>query len=82
MNKTNEQNRTRDMETRNRLTAIREEGGGGNGEKEGEGSSQGTCINDPWALTTGLGLTVGAGVVGGTGESNGGIIGTCVVEQQ
>ena len=46
MNKTNEQNRTRDMETRNRLTAIREEGGGGNGEKEGEGSSQGTLKTD------------------------------------
>ena len=49
MNKANkEQNRTRDMETRSRLTVIRGEGEGGERGKEGGGSSQGTCINDPW----------------------------------
>ena len=32
--------------------------------KEGEGSSQGTGINDPWTWTTGWGLTVEEGVNG------------------
>ena len=27
-----------------------------------EGRHQGTCRNDPWTWTTGLGFTVGAGV--------------------
>ena len=35
MNKTNEQNRTRGMETRNRLTVTRGEGGGGEVGNEG-----------------------------------------------
>ena len=51
-------------------------GGGGEGGKEGEGSSQGTCINDPWKWTTGWGFT---------GEGMGqwrvmGKIGTTVIE--
>ena len=29
--------------------------------KEGEGSSQRTCMNDPWTWTKGWGWTVGAG---------------------
>ena len=48
------------METRNRLAVTRGEGDGESG-KEGEESSQGTCINDPWTWTTGWGLTVGMG---------------------
>ena len=39
--------------------------------KEGEGSSLGTCIKDPWTRTTGGGrLNVGSGV-GRAEESNG-----------
>ena len=38
MNEINEQNRTRGMETYNRLTAIREEGGGGDWLRDGEGN--------------------------------------------
>ena len=53
MNKTNEQNRTRGVETRNRLTETRGEEGGGEGEKEGERTSQGTCMNDPQTWTRG-----------------------------
>ena len=52
------------METKNRLTVNTGEGG-----KDGKkGSSQGTCVNDPWERTTGWGLTVGAGVGLGGGE--------------
>ena len=43
------------------LRAARSVGGGGKWGKEGEGVSQRTCMNDPWAWTTGWGLTVGAG---------------------
>ena len=38
------------------------ERGESQGCEEGEGTSQGTCINDPWMCTTGWGLTVGVGV--------------------
>ena len=34
---------------------TREEGGGGQQGKEGEGSSEGACIKDPWTWTTGGG---------------------------
>ena len=38
--------------------------------KEGEGSSQRTCMNDPWTWTTVWGLTVGlGGGLGGGGQS-------------
>ena len=48
MNKlTNKQIRTRGMETRNRLTAAGGQGQGGQGWKEAEGTSEGTCMNDP-----------------------------------
>ena len=73
MNKINEQNRTRGKETRNKLTVA----GGEEGGKEGEGSSQGTCMNDPWR--TGCRVTVGVGGVG-QGKSNRGKIGTAVIE--
>ena len=49
---TREQDRTRDMEVKNKQPVTREEGQGNNGGKEGEGSSQGTCIKDPWTRTT------------------------------
>ena len=68
---TNEQHRTRDMETRSRLTATRGEVGGGSEKKEGEGSSRGTGINAPWTWTTGWGLTVEGRAV----ESNRGKLG-------
>ena len=42
----------------NRLTANRGEVAGGQGRKEEKGSSQGTCIKDPWSWTIGGGLTV------------------------
>ena len=57
------------------------EGVEGQQKKEGEGSSQGTCMKDPWQWATGWGLTGGVGV-GGAGESNTGKIGTTVIEQQ
>ena len=47
------------METRNRQTGVRGQGGKGQGEKEGERSSYRTSINDPW--TTGWELIVGTG---------------------
>ena len=40
-------------------------------QKEGEGSSQGTCINDPWTWTAGWRLAVGAGGGRGGGEQLG-----------
>ena len=48
------------MEIKNKRTVTRGEGvimG-----KEREGTSQGTCMKDPWPWTIGWGLTVGAGV--------------------
>ena len=63
------------METKNRLTVNTGEGG-----KDGKkGSSQGTCVNDPWERTTGWGLTVGARGGMGRGEQRG-KIGTTVIE--
>ena len=58
---TNEQNRTRGMETRNSLTLISGEGEGRKVGKAVEGSSRETGINDPWTWTTGWGQIVGAG---------------------
>ena len=54
------------METRNSLTMTRGEGGEGEGRIEGEGSSPGTYMDNPW--TTGWGLTV-AGQGRATGEN-------------
>ena len=56
------------MEIKNKQTVTRGEGGGGQWGKEGEGSSQGACIKDPWTWTMGCGLTIGAGGKGGAGE--------------
>ena len=39
------------LQTWNRLTLTRGEWGGGQGWKEGEGTSQKTCVNDPWTWT-------------------------------
>ena len=67
------------MKTWNRLTAARGDGGGGEWWKEGEETSQRTCMNDPWTWTTGWGLTVGAGL-GWVEECKRGKIGTTVIE--
>ena len=52
--------------------------------KEGEGSSQGTCIKDSWTKTTRVGVLTESGSWGMSraGESNGGKMGTTVIEQQ
>ena len=50
INKTNEQNRIRDVEM-NKLTVSRGETGGGQQGKEGEGASKGTRIEDSQAQT-------------------------------
>ena len=52
------------METWDRLTMTRGEAGGGQWWKEGEGTRQRTCMNDPWTCTMVWGWTVGAGVCG------------------
>ena len=48
MSKASEQNRTRDLEIRKKLTVTRGEGEEGKQGKEGERSSQGIYIKDPW----------------------------------
>ena len=66
------------METKNKLTVTRGEGAGGQWEKKGEGSGQGTCIKDPWAKTTGGGrFGYGRWGVGRAGENNEGKMGNC-----
>ena len=55
---------------------------GGDQGKEYEGSSQVTCIKDPWTWTTGWRLTVGVGRWAGWGRTMGGKIGTTITEQQ
>ena len=49
------------MEIWSRLKVTRGEEGVGKGWKAGEGTSQGTCMNDPWTWTTVWKLTMGAG---------------------
>ena len=70
MNKiNNEKNRTRDMETWNRLRAVGGEERGGEWVKKGEGTSQGTCMIESWTWTRERGLTVGKrGWLGGRGQ--------------
>ena len=68
------------METRNRLTVTRGKGGEKQG-KEGEGTSQGTCMNDPQTWTMGWGLTVGAGDGLGRGGQRGKIESTIIEKQ-
>ena len=69
------------MEIKNKLTVTRGEREGGQWGKEGEGSSQGTFVKDPWTKTTGAGLNVG-GEVGRAEENNGGKMGTIVTENK
>ena len=71
------------METRNRLTGTRVKGGRGEGEKTGEGASQGTGTKDPWIWTTGWGLTAGGsrGRRRSMGEQQG-KTGTTVIKEQ
>ena len=79
MNKINEQNRTRGIESGNRLTVVREEEGDGDCLKEGGGISQRTCTKDPWTWTTVWGFIMGLG--GGLGrERQKGKIGATVIE--
>lgn len=59
-------NKTRDQETRNRLTVTQGNGGGEQWGKKGR--DQRTCSNDPRTWTTGGRLTVGTGVGWGRGE--------------
>ena len=54
------------MEIKETLTGARGKGGGG-WWKEGEGTSQRTCMNDPWTWTMAWGWIMGAG-----GEMDGG----------
>ena len=63
------------METRKRLTVARGKGGI---VERGEGSSQGTCINDPWTWT----MVQGSVGVGGSGTEEGKEegVGTIVIE--
>ena len=55
------------METWSRLTVTRGEDRGGQWWKEGEGTRQRTCMNDPqtWTTVWGLTVVVGRGLGGG-----------------
>ena len=67
------------MDTWNRLKVIRGERGGGSWQKEGEGTSQRICMNDPWTRTTVWEQTVGVGAgLGGGGQR--GKIETTIIE--
>ena len=59
------------MKTWNRLTAARGDGGGGEWWKEGEETSQRTCMNDPCRWTTVQGLILGTGSELGRGGPRG-----------
>ena len=68
------------MEIKNKQPVTREEGQGNNGGKEGEGSSQGTCIKDTRTKPKRVGLRVeGRDGLGGNG---GGKMETTVLDQQ
>ena len=62
------------MEIRNKLAVTKRDGGGGKWRKEGEGSSQGTCIKDPWTWTR-MGIDRGSGGWVGQGRAMGGKLG-------
>ena len=70
------------MEIKNKLTVTRGEGGGDQQGKEGEGSSQETCIKDPRTETMGGMIEYRRQAVGKAGESNWGKMVTTVIEQQ
>ena len=61
------------MEIKNKLTVTRGEGGEAQGEKEGEGSSERTCIKGRGGLHV-------RGGVGTAGENDGRKLGTAVIE--
>ena len=71
------------MEIKNKLTVTR--AGVGEGwwvmGKEGEGSSQGTCVKDPWTKTMRGKIESGSCEVGRAGESNVRKMRTTVIEQ-
>ena len=71
------------METWIRLTVVRGEEKEGQWWKDGEGTRQRTCMNDPQAWTTGWELTMGVGGrCGGMGRGGQrGEIGTSVVSE-
>ena len=60
------------MEIKNKLTVTRREEGRRQWGEEGEGSSQGTCVKDPWTKPrSGRRIESGRWKVGRAGESNG-----------
>ena len=65
------------MEIKNKLTVTRGEVVRGQWEKEGKGSSQGTCIMDPWTRTTWQGGLNVEGL-GSAVKSNGRKMGTTI----
>ena len=68
------------MEIKNKPTVIREEGGEGSWGKEGEGTRQRTCMNDPETWTTVWELTMGVRGWGGYSRANGKKTETTVLE--
>ena len=60
INKTNEQNRTRDLERKNKVILTTGDRRGNYGEKRGKGC-QGTCIMDTWRKPKGGRIRVGGG---------------------
>ena len=70
-------NRIRGIESWNRLTAVREEWGGGNWLKEGEEIRQRIQTHDPWTWTTVWGLPEGVGGLDGEGKRR--TIGTTII---
>ena len=59
------------METGNRLAAATGKKGRRECWKEGEGTGQKTCMNDPWTWTTVWGRTVGVGCGAGRRRAKG-----------
>ena len=67
-------------EQRFQLREKTEGGGGGVTGKEGEGSSQGSCIKDPWTKTRRSSIEYGRWGVGRARKNNEGKMGTTVIE--
>ena len=65
---TREQNRTRDLEIKNKLDSDQKGVVWGYQGKDGEGSSQGTCKKDPWTRTVVGRIDCGRGCEQGRGE--------------
>ena len=80
MNKTNSCAKQKQRHgNREQTDSCQRKGGRGKWWKEGEGTSQSTCMSDPWTWTTVWGWTVGTGVCW-MGEGKGGKVGTTVIE--